>query len=269
MAFIAKQYRIINLDNDDIVNKYYYYTKDLESYWCMFTGFYYAKEESKYDSIKPVIQIFKFCYYYGVIHNIMKSFFSNFTKDDDIINANKNVKLLEEDLIKNKELNKIDYRQWISSDIFINILKNNYPYFMDIFYPKPKINKYPKPKINKYLKPPSQEHKNIYDYPSPSIKPEKRGIRKKMRIMIQPQSYKFKIKNMYLGCKLCKKMNYLETDHINPPFKDLKDNFLDWAEKSNIDINSKEFKDLWRKYHEKHANFQLLCRKCHREKDDV
>lgn len=157
--------RIENFTDESYINENYHaYTRDLRVFWTIYTGFYSENNEYKYKDITSVIQTFKFCYYYGVILKIFDPKYLQFNMDNDIDSfekMTKRVKLLEEDLVRNKELNQLDYYMWISSDIFKNIITNNYPEFITIFYPSKSRILIPSTKEKKKLNPLTKEEKLV------------------------------------------------------------------------------------------------------------
>jgi hypothetical protein len=105
-----------------------------------------------------------------------------------------------------------------------------------------------------------------------------------MRTAIKDEAIKYKQKQSLLICNFCKSENELyenyHVDHHDPSFQTLKDDFLQWTNKTipssfgdckiyNFTVFKDEdvdFENEWVDYHNKNCNLQILCRGCNLRK---
>ena len=104
-----------------------------------------------------------------------------------------------------------------------------------------------------------------------------------MRYAIKEDTIKFKQQQAILKCNICNAIDLpnseYHTDHINPSFREIKDNFLIlhpttptifsrcMTTKMNIfSVSDNSFELKWFKYHRQNANYQILCKHCNLKK---
>jgi 5-methylcytosine-specific restriction endonuclease McrA len=110
-----------------------------------------------------------------------------------------------------------------------------------------------------------------------------------MRHSIYTETNKYKQSKKIIGtnnlmCAYCNEIGdfkRFDADHLNPPFKDISNDFL----KNRNDIphifdkcpinkmitfteNDEIFMNEWRNFHNSYANFQILCKSCNSKKGD-
>ena len=104
-----------------------------------------------------------------------------------------------------------------------------------------------------------------------------------MRFAVRDDILKFR-ETAPIICNICKETSdefsgNFHVDHYNPPFRELKQRFLESYEQIPKEFNShptkyvsifkdkdREFETAWADYHTKHCNLQLLCAKCNLRK---
>ena len=105
-----------------------------------------------------------------------------------------------------------------------------------------------------------------------------------MREAIKEETIAYKKNQIILQCNICKSDNELygdyQVDHDFPPFRDIKNNFLNLTPSiipqtfsscnkyytTIFNDKDKEFKNEWIDYHNKNCSFQILCRSCNLKK---
>ena len=105
-----------------------------------------------------------------------------------------------------------------------------------------------------------------------------------MREAIKKETIAYKKNQIKLQCNICKSDNELykdyQVDHDFPPFRDIKNNFLNLTPTiipqtfsscnkyytTIFNDMDKDFKNEWIDYHNKNCSFQILCRSCNLKK---
>jgi hypothetical protein len=105
-------------------------------------------------------------------------------------------------------------------------------------------------------------------------KSDKQKLKAAMRSEIQSDMDEFRISSND-PCAQCKSTQDLQTDHVDPPFDTIAEDFI--AIKGTIEIASgppgagniiadRELAWEWVAYHARHATYQILCRSCNASK---